>query len=709
MWIDPSDPNSFAGMGQGVKACGMTPFCSPMKPCCLTPLCGRTSMTPMNAQTLMLGNNGMVYPSMPGQPMSPTPLETPQGSPPPGQKEKKPPTVAGPNGMLVSMGIVPGMSPITTGGVVAAAGVATPVGLMTPMGVQLPNGTLNNQVVIKACVLHPGCNAARPCGMSPGCGSVVPLAMVAAQPGMMPASALSAPGVAGGVMQAGPLPGYVNGAVMHAGGMPAGRMGTGMLVNPITGMPVSGLSMTGGPQTGYPPIGYTPTGYNPRYPRYDGLGFGAAQSEEEDEEETVETGEVQTPSVMKSQMPVPRFHPVPSKPAFQRSEGLPVAPGTNRNVSSRSLSQFGEIANSSGKYFSEESINGALERAYLEGMSAAMDEVGEELDAQNQERSKAEMRAEVLNKAKNLQTKLDARSQRTRSQDGDEDQIDEAPRSNRRDERLRIHEEETLAKLERIEQLERQAKIRARRLAEQQALEEDALRQAQIRQARFQQDQFQRAQIQQAQLLQNDSNRGVQYGRQVQPVGFQPQASGTEKGFLASTFDFLKGSDQRPAPPNRSQQQGFGGYPVNRQTMQQPVQASMQPSANANFLASARAFGNDLASPVSELLEPNSRKQTQYAVRPKSPMQYQGRPAYSNQAAMPRLCPPYPVEPRQNPVARRPNVEANRETVDMQAYDKPSRPPTAPRKFRKIIEVDDLEYDEENNALVQQAHFIDSN
>ena len=364
MWVDPCEPMV---AGSPARACGLTPFCSPMKPCSLTPYCAKPGPVAPNA--LVLGNMGTMNGGF-----IPNTMSTPQPTlaPPtvPSQTPTKPPTIAGPNGMrigtapnrfpvpggmLVSMGIVPGVSAIATGGLVAAAGVATPAGVMTPSGVLLPNGVLQSQGVIRACTSHPNCVAARPCGLA-GCGMIVPVTTVSNN-AMMLASALSAPGIAGNVMQAGGFP----------------------------NQPVPGLSMNGTPQVGYPPI----AGRTPWYPQHV-----QAPATEEEEEESVEV-----PTQPQSQMPAPRFHPVPSKPAFQRSEGLPTTPTQKRTVSG------------TGKVLTRETLNAALEQAYLEGIADAMDDVQEEIDAQNHELAKAELQARILRQTQQVQSQLEAQQE----------------------------------------------------------------------------------------------------------------------------------------------------------------------------------------------------------------------------------------------------------------------------------------------------------
>ena len=392
MWIDPSEPMT---TGNLARACGLTPFCSPMKPCSLTPYCGK----PAAPNTLMLGNaavmNGGIIPNtmvMPSSTTVPQPTLAPPA--PPAPSTARPPTIAGPNGMrvgavpnrpvpggtggmLVSMGIVPGVSTVTTGGLVAAAGVATPAGMMTPNGVMLPNGMLQNQGVIRVCVANPNCSAARPCGLTAGCGMIVPVTTVSNNAVML-ASALNAPGVAGNVMPAyGNMPGYVNGNVMTAGGF-----------HPMTGQPVHGLSMNGTPQVGYPPI----AGRTPWYPQQQHAQMPVEAAAEEEEEEPPAT-----PIPPRSQMPAPRFHPVPTKPAFQRSEGLPTTPSNKRAAS--------------GKVLTRESLNAAMEQAYLEGIADAMQDVQDEIDAQNREIAKAELQAKIERQATQIQAQLDARQQ----------------------------------------------------------------------------------------------------------------------------------------------------------------------------------------------------------------------------------------------------------------------------------------------------------
>ncbi|MDR3199484.1 MAG: hypothetical protein LBU34_16565 [Planctomycetaceae bacterium] len=656
MWIDPSDPNSFAGTGNGAKACGLTPFCSPMKPCGLTPNCGRVvNPNYMNQQMLMLGTNGMVLPTGTGTmpstavpstmlPNTPnTPLNTPtvpntlpntvpntlRNSPimpipvPPGKTIETPPmypappktpVLAGPNGLLISMGIVPGVSTITTGGVVAAAGVTTPVGMMTPSGVRLPNGVVNSNVVIKACAIHPGCTAARPCGMTPGCGMMVPVAVVSNNAVQL-ASALQSPGIAGGIVQAGGISGVIPGGIAN-----------NYFAYPMMNQPVNGLTMSGFSQAGYPPIGYAPSGYS----RHNRLAAEAGlintaintaeTADDEDEQESDETE-----SEIKSPMPVPRFHPVPTKPVFQRSEGLPVLPRTGNNkkttVSGKTTAKTtidrstdkltaGKPASSNSKrIFSEEALNEAMEQAYLEGMSAAMEEVEEELDMRSDELSdeltvrseeleKTTMQEKILEQAQKLQAKIEKQKEL-------ELQIhqDALRKEARRIAAQTAEEEQAIREREIREEAAREMAIREQVIREEAAREMAAQEQAMQAQLAQQAQLWESAGIQQqalmtqtppqaqifqtAQTIPNSQTRPIPQTIQqtVQPVNYNRNPATGGKEIIASAVEFLRGNGQRMNPqppankimiPNRNQPLAMNQPMMTNQPMvtNQPVMMS---------------------------------------------------------------------------------------------------------------------------------------
>ena len=448
MWVDPNDPAMNATLGGAAKACGLLPFCSPQKPCCLTPNCGRPVNVNVNPQTLMLANqnagmpgrnplqgifpgnadamqngvqngmqngtgtirgmnpagtipngllpngitpnavlpNGMLQNGMLPNGMAPNGMSTMHG----GTVGAVQGTMSGamPGATLVSRGIVPGASAITSGGMVAAIGVATPAGMMTATGVRLPNGMVNNAIVLRACTMTQNCTAARPCGLAQNCGGAVAVNMVANNATVL-ASALQAQGVAGGVMQA-------NGMSMNGMGM----NGMGMLVNPMTNQPIAGLTMGGYPQAGYPPIGYAPTGYAPGYPRF---AAGMVDTGEIMEEQEQQPEEVIAPSSeTRSKMPMPRFHPIPSQPAFQRSEGMPSAP---RAVSQQPTAMTGQ------RGISEQELESALDQAYLEGVAAAMDEVERKLEAKRQAVARAKLEEKILLQAEYVQQQLEAQEE----------------------------------------------------------------------------------------------------------------------------------------------------------------------------------------------------------------------------------------------------------------------------------------------------------
>ena len=405
MWVDPDDPAAMqqATFGGAAVACGLLPFCTTQKPCCLTPNCGRPANVNVNPQTLMMANPNANMPGagMPGRnvlqgvaPGNAASVQnstvqngmgigmgvvrgmSPTGMPSTGMM----PNAAVSGGTLVSRGIVPGASAVSTGGMVAAIGVATPAGTMTPTGVRMPNGAVSNALVLRACTITQHCSAARPCGLMPGCGGAVAVNMVATNATVL-ASALQAQGVASGVMQA-------NG--MGMGGM-------GMLVNPMTNQPVPGLTMSGYPQVGYPPIGYAPSGYAPGYPRYMAGMIDADEAEEEHDEEAVAP-----PQETRSNMPVPRFHPMPTQPAFQRSEGMPPTQRTSAMQTSSMTGQRG---------VSDVELEAALDQAYLQGVSAAMDEVERKLDEKRQAVARARLQEKILQQSESLQQQLNAQEE----------------------------------------------------------------------------------------------------------------------------------------------------------------------------------------------------------------------------------------------------------------------------------------------------------
>jgi hypothetical protein len=570
----------------------------------------------MNRQMLMLGNNGMILPdTTPPPTVAPSTIPSnnsvvpinpviPMPVPPkktietlPLQPNRQTPVLAGPNGLLISMGIVPGVSTITTGGVVAAAGVSTPVGMMTPSGVRLPNGVVNNAAVIKACAMHPGCSAARPCGLTPGCGMMVPTAMVSNNAVQL-ASALQSPGVAGGIMQ--------------AGGMAVNRYAYPNAY-PTPNQPMNGLTMSGFPQAGYPPIGYAPSGYSRsnRLAAEAGLINTAGMfSEEEEEEPQAEEAEAE----IKSSMPLPRFHPVPTKPVFQRSEGLPVTPRTGKTTASGNTaakttsmnsknSKVKANVNDSKRLFSDEALNEAMEQAYLEGMAAAMEEVEEELDmrsedlaaqseelvalsseelvGQSEESEKTKMQEKILEQAQKLQMKIEKQKElelqihrnalhqearRIAVQTAEE----QAAREAVREREIREESEREMAVREQAIRNEAAKEIAIhKQMIRDEAVRERAVQEQAMQSQLAQQNQLlESARIQQALMTQSQTPTP----QTVQPVNYNynrnPATGGRE--MIASAFEFLKGNGQR-MNPQMMNQPPMSQSPMNQQTNPQPV------------------------------------------------------------------------------------------------------------------------------------------
>jgi hypothetical protein len=439
MWIDSDDSVLPASLGGSTRACGLTPFCFPHSPCRLVPNCGKPMSNPQtlalaDQQALSgLGGMGIVGGGINGGGINGTVngmtngMPTVRGMSPGGGINPNRVMGTSPAGTYVSRGIVPGASAITSGGMVAAIGVATPAGTMMPTGVRLPNGALNNNIVLRACVMSPNCTAAHPCGLTPHCGGAVAVNLVANN-AIALASALQAQGGTSRVMQTG---------------------GMGMLVNPMTNQPINGLTMSGYTQAGYPPIGYAPTGYAPGYPRYAVGMLEGSDASEEVYDEAEETIHPET----RSAMPVPRFHPVPSKPVFQRSEGMAPTPATQRPESQRTVAKPTTIAMAEQREVSEQELEAALDRAYLEGVSAAMNEVERKLETKRQTVAKVKLQEKILQQAEHVQQQLD--------------------------------EQEQLQMLA-MQRMQRERQLRQQMVAQQAAAHEAALQQAAVEQATMQ-------------------------------------------------------------------------------------------------------------------------------------------------------------------------------------------------------------------------------
>lgn len=707
MWIDTSDPNSFGAMGSGVKACGLTPFCSPMKPCGLTPNCGKVVQpTVINAGNLSGGggnpmmSNGMTFP-MNGETLQPTPImppQTPTGMPEP--PENKPTTIATPNNLLLSRGIVPGVSLVNNGGVVAAAGVATPSGIMTPSGVQLPNGMLHTGAVIRACGGHPNCSPARPCGMSPGCGGLVPVAGVSNN-AMMLASTLAAPGMSGGVVPAGGP--AMTGA--PAGRIPVIRAPDGSLVHAVTGQPINQDAMRAVVQNGnrfgaYPPIGYADNGYN-ALSRYDALNL-PPEDEEEPEEELAEA---QSPGA-RSRMPVPRFHPVPTKPVFQRSEGLP-----NDSERRKTTPSGKKTASDDRRFFSDDNLAAAMEEAYLAGMSDAMGEVEEELDTQAWELAKAQKQAELVEQAQKLEVKL---------------QRQKALELQARELREREENQRRIAAL----QAERRALLRAK--------EEALLRQQDLLADR--EWDADRPDYRQARWNAEPEDDLVRTAR------YRETGDAEDKTFLTSAADFLTGRPQNERGEQHStlsMRTPYGGDiqaesqarpaltspPRPSPTAEEATEASSRLSVKswgAGFVSNVRSplkwFRGDEGEKEEKANAVQTQKQGDGAARKTCP-KHCSCPVHAAEATVRRETASQAGVARNTVAAKAPNraiaptprrlPKSDRDLLDEESRlleDSPGRPNTFPsssRRDKASSTADDLEDEDTSPYFVQQAFYID--
>ncbi|MDR2762697.1 MAG: hypothetical protein LBB88_08870 [Planctomycetaceae bacterium] len=606
MWIDPSDPNSFGINPRMPRACGLTPFCSPMKPCGMTPNCGRTSVNPylpnnaafmtpygINNPYANLNNfpangfngglnsaliNGLTLPSLtlPSLPItstpvisnSPTPISTPPNVPNPngnnnnnnnGTSPKpnppKPATIAGPNGILVSMGIVPGVSAINGGGYVAASGVATPQGLvMTPNGIQLPNGTVNTQMVIKVCGSHPRCSPSHPCGMTPNCGIAVPVGLVsnnaaplaaeiiarnAQNNGVVNANVIGNGGGVGGIGVGVGVGNIYNGYPNYNGYNGYNSYGNVLQVNGISPQNFrNGINYAANPNrnsipnnfnsaninsSNYPQLSNNTAAYRTPPPLQPELSDNEQMEDEnpDDENENSIDETTITNQGKKSSMPLPRFHSVPTEPTFNRRKGIPVQKISDENA-------INKVSQNHYKNNADTTDTTAIERAYLEGMVTALDEIENELDSQADKFENAKIKNLALEKAEKLQAKIDAKTKR----DAEIAEISEFENQQKQLRELAIQAEQL-----KLEQ-QKNAKILAKRQAELDEesqnliIEKNRLRQEQIAAINSQSTRIANQQI----ADQNNSN--------IQTANYQNTTKNNETIF-ASAVNFLNGNAKK--------------------------------------------------------------------------------------------------------------------------------------------------------------------
>ncbi|MDR2641805.1 MAG: hypothetical protein LBC74_03310 [Planctomycetaceae bacterium] len=655
MWVDPSDPNSFAFNSRAARACGLTPFCSPMRPCGMTPYCGRPfAPHPANQPAIMSPygfnppygsspyaglnpfplngalTNGFAlpslnFPTLPGTssssvPNSPTPNSQPipstissppnNNGTPSKQKPPKPTTVAGPNGILVSMGIVPGVSAINGGGYVAAAGVVTPNGMMTPNGIQLPNGTINNQLVIRACGSHPGCTPSHPCGMTPGCGMPVSVALVSNNAAPLAAELIARSNRSNGVVPAvdgNIYNGYANynrnnnyGNVMLANGTVMQNLQNGanyqyqqnnypngQRTNYVAGNNTANRNAANNPAiaanntaTGLrnpPPL--QPDLYNSDQPEDE---YANNENEINNENDNLNNETAVTNQGKKSMMPLPRFHSVPTEPAFNRRKGISVQKISNENGSNK-VSKYSTDTNSDDT---------TVERAYLKGVIAALNEVEAEIDSQTDEIENAKMKSLAMEKANKLQAKIDAKMERNT-------EIAEFETEQQR----QLRELAIQAEQIKFEQ-QRQARILAKRQTE---LDQES-HNLTVERNRLQQEQFamKKSKTDNQQMISSNNSN-------IQLANYQQVTKKENKNIFASAVNFLKGNSQnfdsglgqnKPSPnlnPKNKKQKPVANI-VAKNNIQQKINTKQTQNSNQSTGAISQ-----ILSPITNLIGSNSK------------------------------------------------------------------------------------------------------
>lgn len=292
-------------------SCGKRKGCRAESPCKMSPVCGTFfDMDNPNPIILAMMRSGQIS----------IPMDVP------GMMEM---VVAGGNQNATAQGISPpqnsAMNPLVMQQQIAATAqqaLAMP-GTVLPAGGTLPAGgvTIAGGMVMRPCGMYPQCTPMTPCRTNPQCGTCIPANM--AQPNALMLANTTVP---------------TNNMAQAANGM----------INPAMGQIVQGLTMSGYPQTGYPPIGYTTSGYSPGFPQVN-------------EQPTVaqETGD----QLERVAMPSPRFHSVPTKPTFQRSQGLTSA-ATKADTPKTDAAEKDNAA-----------IQQAyIQQAYMRGMRAGMEQ-----------------------------------------------------------------------------------------------------------------------------------------------------------------------------------------------------------------------------------------------------------------------------------------------------------------------------------------------
>jgi hypothetical protein len=188
-------------------------------------------------------------------------------------------------------------------------------------------------------------------------------------------------------------------AGMPVSGMQMGGMPTGGMQMQMGGVPMAGMQMGGMPTGSIQMVGH------PGHPGHPGhqvgmVGGAAGATEIDDMHERHEREEAVRPET-RSQMPVPRFHPIPTQPVFQRSEGM------TTTLQSQTLPPQQPVAATERRAMSEAELAAALDRAYLEGVSAAMDEIERKMEEQRLAVATARLQERILQQAESVQRQLD--------------------------------------------------------------------------------------------------------------------------------------------------------------------------------------------------------------------------------------------------------------------------------------------------------------
>jgi hypothetical protein len=288
----------------------------------------------------------------------------------------------------------------------------------------------------------------------------------------------------------------------------------------------------------------------------------------EDENENLINANAATPQNKKSMMPLPRFHSVPTEPAFNRRRGIPVQKTLDEN------------GNNNVSKNSNNPNDNAIERAYLEGVMAALEEVESELDSQDDEIENAKLKKLAMEKAEKLQAKIDAKAER----------------------------DAEIAEFE-AEQL-RNAKILARRQAE---LEQKA-QNLTIERNRLQDEE---------QLIATQKPRNINQktnNSNIQPANYQQtkKENDNKENVFASAVNFLKGNPQKQNNKNLNQQNQNQNSAVNIAQNNPQQKSHSRQSQNLNQqTGSVNRFLSPITNIISSTTKPKPLPQSAQKSKPK--------------------------------------------------------------------------------------------